>query len=164
MKQAANIITFSRIAAALSLFFLPRGSIIFIIFYIYCGVSDMLDGFIARKMHTESKFGEKLDSLADIIFIAACFIVLFPIMNISQICIVFIIIVLVIRLVNFIAGLVIFRKPVLLHTPANKFVGLLLFIFPLAEPYVGQSFQYILCISALIASAQEGYLIFSRKI
>lgn len=33
----------------------------------------MLDGFIARKMHTESKFGEKLDSFADIVFIAACF-------------------------------------------------------------------------------------------
>ena len=70
MKQAANIITFSRIAAALSLFFLPRGSIIFIIYF---GISDMLDGFIARKMHTESKFGEKLDSFADIVFIAACF-------------------------------------------------------------------------------------------
>lgn len=73
MKQAANIITFSRIAAALSLFFLPHGRIIFIIFYIYCGISDMLDGFITRKMHTESKFGEKLDSFADIVFIAACF-------------------------------------------------------------------------------------------
>ena len=71
MKQAANIITFSCIAAALSLFFLPRGSIIFIIFYIYFGISDMLDGFIARKMHTESKFGEKLDSCQ--VFRRICF-------------------------------------------------------------------------------------------
>lgn len=164
MKQAANIITLSRISAALSLFFLPPGSIIFIILYVYCGVSDMLDGFIARKMHSESKLGEKLDSFADIVFISACFVVLFPVMNINHICVIFIITILAIRIINFIIGLVIFRKPVLLHTPANKLVGLLLFIFPLVEPYIGQSAQYILCISAMIASVQEGYLIFPRKI
>lgn len=73
MNQAANIITFSRIAAALSLFFLPRGSIIFIIFYIYCGIFGYARRFYRQEMHTESKFGEKLDSFADIVFIAACF-------------------------------------------------------------------------------------------
>lgn len=38
------------------------------VLYSLCGVTDVLDGFLARKLHTESKAGEWLDSFADLFF------------------------------------------------------------------------------------------------
>ena len=54
MKNTANYITTGRIGLALSLFFVPPLTISFYIVYLLCGLSDMADGFIARKTHTES--------------------------------------------------------------------------------------------------------------
>ena len=50
-------------------------SIYFNITYIYCGISDMLDGFIARKSKSESEIGDRLDSTADVLFVAPFIIV-----------------------------------------------------------------------------------------
>lgn len=35
------------------------------------GFTDMIDGTIARKLGTESEFGSKFDTVADIVFVAA---------------------------------------------------------------------------------------------
>ena len=55
----------------------------FLLVYIFCGITDILDGFIARKINATSELGSKLDSFADMIII---FVVLFkfiPIMNLN---------------------------------------------------------------------------------
>jgi len=41
----------------------------FLILYVICGLSDVLDGIIARKTNTTSNFGAKLDTIADFIFV-----------------------------------------------------------------------------------------------
>ena len=41
-------------------------SIKFFIIYTYCGISDMLDGTIARKTETSTELGSILDGLADL--------------------------------------------------------------------------------------------------
>ena len=40
------------------------------------GVTDLLDGFLARKYHVESDFGRLMDPLADKIFILATFVMM----------------------------------------------------------------------------------------
>ena len=57
----ANTITFFRIAASIVLLFCPVFSPACYAFYIAAGLSDMLDGFVARKTNTASRFGEKLE-------------------------------------------------------------------------------------------------------
>lgn len=53
-------------------------SIPFYIIYFYCGISDMLDGYIARKIKNTSQIGAILDSIADIIFeIIICIVAIF---------------------------------------------------------------------------------------
>ncbi len=69
MKNVANYISISRIIMSIILFVTETFSIAFYIVYIYCGISDMLDGFIARKSENESRIGARLDSAADIIFV-----------------------------------------------------------------------------------------------
>ena len=66
MKNIANYITISRIIMSIALIATNTFSISFYIIYFYCGISDMLDGFIARKSQTESELGVRLDSVADI--------------------------------------------------------------------------------------------------
>ena len=70
----ANAITIFRMAASIVLLLCPVFSPAFYVFYIMAAVSDMLDGFVARKTNTASRFGAKLDTTADYMFVAICLI------------------------------------------------------------------------------------------
>ena len=52
------------------LLFFPVFSILFYMLYLFCGLTDMVDGTVARKIGSASEFGVKLDSAADIVFVA----------------------------------------------------------------------------------------------
>ena len=71
----ANTITCCRILISLLMLLFPAFSSGFYICYLLAGITDMIDGTIARKLGTNSKFGEKLDTVADFVFavIAATF-------------------------------------------------------------------------------------------
>ena len=79
----ANTITFFRIAASIVLLSCPVFSPAFYVFYIAAGLSDMLDGFVARKTDTVSMLGARLDTIADFVFVVACLIKLLPTLCIS---------------------------------------------------------------------------------
>ncbi|MBQ1334162.1 MAG: CDP-alcohol phosphatidyltransferase family protein, partial [Clostridia bacterium] len=64
---AANIITGTRILLSIALLFCKAMSPVFYTLYIAAGISDILDGAIARKTNTVSDFGSKLDTAADLI-------------------------------------------------------------------------------------------------
>ena len=70
-KNLANIITVSRIIVSISIAFVIPFSSTFFLLYSYCGISDIIDGFVARKTHTESVRGALLDSIADIVFLVS---------------------------------------------------------------------------------------------
>ena len=63
-KYIANSITASRVAFSLPLLFVPLTSVWFYIFYLFCGLTDMIDGTIARKNGAVSNFGARLDTVA----------------------------------------------------------------------------------------------------
>ena len=72
---APNLITSVRIIGAIVLIFLPfetdmpfTDRLPFYIVYGICGVSDGVDGFVARRTNTVSAFGKKLDSASDLLF------------------------------------------------------------------------------------------------
>ena len=78
----ANLITSIRILCSIAILFYPVFSVAFYSLYITAGVSDMADGWVARKTNTDSAFGAKLDTIADIIFVIACLVKLLPVMEI----------------------------------------------------------------------------------
>ena len=78
----ANAITIFRMAASIVLLFCPAFSPVFYVFYIMAGLSDMLDGFAARKTKTASRFGARLDTIADYMFVIVCLIKLLPVIHI----------------------------------------------------------------------------------
>ena len=81
MKNIANYISISRIVMSIVLLAMKVLTIPFWVIYMYCGISDMLDGYIARKYNYISKFGERLDSVADIIFVIISILKIVPFLN-----------------------------------------------------------------------------------
>ena len=66
MTQLPNIITLLRIADSLGLLLCDVTSVAYWIIYALCGISDIADGWLARKLRCVTMKGALLDSLADI--------------------------------------------------------------------------------------------------
>ncbi len=159
-KNIPNILTAFRILGTILLLFFQTFSQIFIIAYLGCGISDMLDGLLARKLHAESKFGEKFDSIADLLFIIVCLFKIIPYLKLSTWVIIWIILIALTRVTNIILGYVSLHKILFLHTKANKLTGLLLFLTPLLLLWIPIVYiSLILCMVATIAAIEEGFLI-----
>ena len=164
MINAANIITASRIVFSAALLCCPVFSPVFYILYLASGITDMTDGTVARKTNTVSKFGERLDSAADMIFVLVCFIRLIPVLDIPLWLYIWIAVIVIIRIVNIISGFVIQKRFVILHTITNKLTAALLFILPLTLQFVDLSYSaVIVCCFATFAAIQEGHYIRTGK-
>ena len=156
----ANTITFFRIAASIVLLFCPVFSPAFYAFYIAAGLSDMLDGFVARKTDSVSKLGARLDTMADFVFVVVCLIKLLPVLHIPAWLYAWIGIIALIKVVNIISGLAVQKKLVAVHSVMNKATGALLFLLPLTIPVLSLKYSAIVvCAVVTFAAIQEGHLI-----
>ena len=160
MKNIANYISISRAIMSVILAITETFSIAFYIIYIYCGISDMLDGFVARKSKNESKIGARLDSIADIIFVVVAMIKILPVLNLTNGIIVWGVVIAFIKIVNVIFSYIYYKEIILPHTIANKTTGFLLFIALFiivnTNPII---FEIIICSIATFAAVQEGHYI-----
>ena len=156
----ANAITFFRIAAGIVLLFCPVFSPAFYAFYIAAGLSDMLDGFVAKKTDTVSERGEKLDTIADFVFAVVCLIKLLPVLRIPAWMYLWIGIIALIKVVNIISGFAVRKRFVAVHSVMNRATGALLFLLPLTISYVPLKYSaVIVCTAATLAALQEGRFI-----
>ncbi len=156
----ANAITIFRMAAGIVLLLCPVFSPAFYALYIAAGLSDMLDGFVARKTDTVSELGARLDTIADFVLVVVCLIKLLPILSISAWLYGWIGIIALIKVVNIISGFAVQRRFAVVHSVMNKVTGVLLFLLPLTIPAVGLKYSAIVvCATATFAAIQEGHFI-----
>jgi CDP-diacylglycerol--glycerol-3-phosphate 3-phosphatidyltransferase len=153
----------SRIVLCLPLLLVDAMTLPFWTLYVIAGLTDMLDGFLARRWGVESKFGARLDSLADFMLVLAVGYKLFPYMKLPTALWMMIGLIALVKMVNAICSYVVRHRIEYLHTKANKLTGLLLFVGMMA---IGQSYFVsvawaIACI-ALFAAIQEGHYIRSK--
>jgi CDP-diacylglycerol--glycerol-3-phosphate 3-phosphatidyltransferase len=128
-------------------------------------MSDMLDGFIARKCKIETEIGARIDSIADIIFIITAMIKILPILNLMNEIIIWLVLIVLIKLVNIISSYIYYKKIVLLHTIANKITRFILFIAPFIIVNNNSIiFEIIICCMATFSAVQEGHYIRTRKL
>ena len=78
MKQIPDLLSMSRIVLCLPLLLVDAMTLSFWVLYLIAGLTDILDGYLARRWCVESKFGARLDSLADFVFVMAVGCKLFP--------------------------------------------------------------------------------------
>ena len=158
MTQLPNIITLLRIAGSLSLLLCDVANDSFWIIYALCGISDIVDGWLARKLKCVTKTGALLDSLADICFVACCAWKLLPILELPQWLWLWAGVIVAIKIVNQISALVIYGCFQFPHTTANKATGFLLFI---AVPMTFCTVVPIATVAAIstFAAIHEGHFI-----
>ena len=81
LRNLPNMITLVRMIGAIGLIFLEVLTVPFFVVYLMAGVSDALDGFIARKFNLSSLLGSVLDSIADLTFYTIMMIKMLPVMR-----------------------------------------------------------------------------------
>lgn len=165
MKWLANTISVFRMFLALTLLLVRPLSIVFFAIYILCGISDVLDGYVARKTDTTSKLGEKLDSVSDFILVAVLLIIVYPILNLTVPIMIWIAVIAIVRALSIIIGFVKFRTLAMIHTYGNKMTGVVLFVFlPLALVFFKSDVLfYVICAVASAATVEELFIQITSK-
>ena len=147
----ANSITVSRMLFSLALLFLPQRSLKFAVLYLLCGVTDVMDGFVARKLHTESEKGAMLDSIADLIFAAVYAVKILPILKIPLWIWIWTAIIAVTKIICIVIASKKVHRLEIEHSLGNKLTGLLLFLLPLSACVADGKYGVILvCIAATV--------------
>ncbi len=167
VKYIPNVLTTMRLLSAVFLFFVEPLSDLFFIIYTFAGVSDVLDGLIARGTGSTSLLGARLDSMADLCFYAAMLLrilpIVWPIVDMWKWC--FVGVILVIRLISYTIAALKFKRMASVHTYLNKATGLVVFLIPYAiyRP-IFSAFCVVICVIAAAASCEELLMhIFNRE-
>ena len=162
VKHLPNVISVLRIAGSIGLLFCDVSGLPFWVLYALCGTSDMVDGWLARKLHAETKAGAILDSVSDIVFVACCAIRLSPVLDIPTWLWIWAGVIVIIKIVNQISALAVFKRFCFPHTWANKLTGFLLF---LTVPTMFWSMIPISIVTSIstFAAVQEGHYIRTKQ-
>ena len=155
MKHLPNILSSLRMVGAVALLLYNGASSTFWGLYAVCGISDIADGWLARRLKCVTKTGALLDSLADFCFVVCCAWKLLPILELTQWLWLWAGIIVAIKIVNQFSALVMHGRCCFPHTLANKWAGFLLFV---AVPMTVWSIIpiSIAAIVATLAAIQEG--------
>lgn len=153
----ANFITVIRILCSIALLFCAALSPWFYALYLIAGVSDMVDGWVARKTNTVSEFGTKLDTIADIIFVVVCLVKLLPVLHLPVWIYVWVGIIACIKVFNIIYGYAVRKQFLADHSILNKVTGALLFLLPLTFSVIDVKYSAaVVCVVATVAAVKEG--------
>ena len=160
MKRIPDLLSMSRIVLCLPLLIVDAMTIPFWVIYLIAGLTDILDGFLARRWGVESKFGARLDSLADFVFVLVVGYKLFPWLRLPATLWMMIGLIALVKVINAISSFMVKHRIEFLHTKANKLTGFLLFvgIMTIGQTYFVPFAWTIACI-AIFAAIQEGHLI-----
>lgn len=128
----ANAVTSLRLFGAIAMLFIEPLSAAFYVVYTVCGLSDGIDGTIARKMGTSSEFGARLDSVSDIMFYLVMFIKLMPVLLVEMPTWIWYMVgaVLIVRLAAYGVAFLRYNRMAAIHTYLNKVTGALVFLIP----------------------------------
>ena len=149
---------------SLPLLFIPLTSTWFYALYLLCGLSDMIDGTVARKTNSATQFGARLDTVSDFVFMTVALIKFLPHLHIPVWLWIWIGIIAMIKLGNVALGFVRTKKLVSPHTLLNKITGLFLFLLPVTISVVDLTYTLpIVCTVATVAAIHEVYDTYSEK-
>ena len=153
-----NLLSATRLAGAVCLIFLTPLSPAFYTIYTVCGVTDALDGFIARATNSVTSFGSRLDSVADLSFYTVMMIRMLPEMwRVLPRKIWFVVgLILLLRVTGYVVEAVRFRRFASPHTILNKITGAMMFGIPyLIRTKVFVWYAFAICAVGLVSAVSE---------
>ena len=156
--SAANGITLLRILGTLGLLILMPLTPEFYLVYTLTGLTDALDGWVARKTGTAGPLGARLDSWADLLFYGVVIVRLFPVLfaRLPQSIWWAILAVAGLRIAGYLTAAVKYHAFAALHTCLNKLTGLGVFLIPYVLPMsFAVGYCWGICAVAGIAAGEE---------
>lgn len=161
IKNIPNLLSFSRIIFSILLIPFIHIQSIFIIIYITIGITDVLDGFIARKFKCTSDLGAKLDSMADFTFYIIYLFVFYKLFStiINNAQVIALVLTIALRFVNMLATKYKYGKVVFIHTLGNKAAGIIVFFVPLLLFVSYNNIVIWIILAIILTTAMEELLI-----
>lgn len=156
--SAANCITVTRMIGTVVLLTIPVLSRPFLVVYTLTGVTDVLDGWVARRTGTASRFGAMLDSWADLLFYFVVIGRLFPLLQeVLPRQIWWAVLGIVgVRMCAFAVAAGKYRVFASVHTGLNKLTGAAVFLIPYTmASSLAAAYCWGVCTVAGLASAEE---------
>lgn len=152
-----NALSVSRIFAAVALMFAVPLTMAFWILYAWCGLSDIVDGPIARRQGSASNFGATLDAVGDVTLVIALIVAFFPaIIAMGKQGAIALLLALCCR-VTVLTMLARERGPEGLHSNPARALGIFLFVCPIAVAIWGFAPVFLIaCTVTVVVSACEG--------
>jgi len=158
MKHVPNIISVFRILGTVILLFIEPFSVVFFILYAFCGLTDVMDGYVARKYDATSEIGSKLDSIADILYYGVMVIRILPVLLKVLPAYLWYMFwsVIFVRFVSYMIAAIRYRCLAAHHTYLNKVSGFFAFLTPFfARTPILVGFCIILGLVTMIAALEE---------
>ena len=156
-----NCITILRIVGTFGFIFTKPLTKWFYIIYFFTGITDVLDGFLARKLKVTSEFGAKLDSVADMLFNTTMIVKILPVLiDMLPVYIWYAVgLIAVIRIACYVVAAVKFKKFASLHTIMNKVTVFIIFTVPFfANTKFLVPVCMIICAMGIIATTEELFI------
>ena len=156
-KYIPNILTALRMLGAVLLLLTEPLTLPFYLLHIFCGLTDALDGWLARKTGTASALGAMLDSIADLLFYGVLLLRLFPVLRQALPVSVWYVVtaVALVRMVAYAVAAVKYHRFASLHTWLNKLTGGAVYLLPYVLALsTGVTYSWFVCALALAASLE----------
>lgn len=156
MRRLPNALTLCRMALAAAMLFAAPLSKPFFVLYALCGLTDVADGWLARRMRAVSAHGALLDSIADAAAIGVLLYRLLPTLRLPIWMYGWVASVAAVRIGSVAVGWARQSRVLCLHTHANKLAGLALYAAPVLLTVWNQTAAVALvCAVASTASVEE---------
>jgi len=155
-KSIPHIITLFRLVFSPALLLFAPFSDLFLLLYALLGLSDVLDGFLARRWDISGKLGARLDSAADFILFGILVYLLLSNYRFPVWALLWVGLIAILRFGALAVCYMRFHKLTFLHTYANKATGFLLVLSPFLLPLLGLKVSVIVvCVAASISALEE---------
>lgn len=153
-----NIITSFRLVGTLALIFVKPFTVPFYVLFTFCGISDVLDGWVARTTGNITEFGSRFDSITDLLFYAVLLLRIFPAMWVILPKTIWIGVaaIAVLRIISYTLAALKYHRFASLHTYMNKATGFFVFAVPyLLTSTYGVLYCKWVCLVAAISALEE---------
>lgn len=153
-----NLLTLARMWLCIPLGVTEALSPLFFLLYTLIGMSDILDGWLARRWHCTTSFGAQLDGAADLIAFGVIGWKIWPFLHFPTWLWGLLVCIVCVRIGNMVCAYLSKNTNIFQHTLLNRLTGLLLFIsIYLIENALFQWLAAGIAILALLAALQESF-------
>lgn len=165
----ADILTGTRIVCGILILIFPCFSKCFWLLYVFGGLTDAVDGTVARKLGKASESGAVFDTAADAVFALTVIFRLLTDVKVPLWMIICAAAVGCIKAFNILYGCVKYRQFITVHSSLNRICGAVLYFTPLLFGFnltegVRNSVTAVFCILAAAAAFHENSAVRNYKI